>query len=147
MDIFLARKKRSIHPAHDNVTTHTSDVVVIGAGINGASCAWHLAARGLSVTVLERDAGPAMGSTGKSAAGVRVQFTTAPNIRLSMYSLPIYRTFEERFGRDIGYRDIGYLLLVPEARWAAHLESVRLQHELGAPMKRDVQKTLKVHGS
>ena len=75
-----------------------------------------------------------MGSTGKSAAGVRVQFTTEPNIRLSLYSLPIFRTFEERFGRDIGYRDIGYLLLVPEERWETHLASVRLQHELGAPV-------------
>ena len=76
-----------------------------------------------------------MGSTGKSAAGVRVQFTTAANIRLSLYSLPVFRTFEERYGRDIGYRDIGYLLLVPEARWARHLESVALQHELGAPVE------------
>ena len=115
--------------------THTSDVVVIGAGINGASCAWHLAERGLSVTVLEKGAGPAMGSTGKSAAGVRVQFTTAPNIRLSLHSLPVYRTFAERYGRDIGYRDIGYLLLVPEERWDAHLGSVKLQHELGAPVE------------
>lgn len=113
----------------------TSDVVVIGAGINGASCAWHLAERGLGVTVLDQAAGPAMGSTGKSAAGVRVQFTTAANIRLSLYSLPVYRTFRERFGRDIGYRDIGYLLLVPEERWPAHMESVRLQHDLGAPVE------------
>ena len=73
------------------------------------------------MTVIEKDAGAAMGSTGKSAAGVRVQFTTAPNILLSLYSLPIYRSFEERYGRDIGYRDIGYLLLVPEARWDSHL--------------------------
>ncbi len=117
------------------MSTHSSDVVVIGSGINGASSAWHLAERGLTVTVLEQDAGAAMGSTGKSAAGVRVQFTTAPNILLSLYSLPIYRSFEERYGRDIGYRDIGYLLLVPEARWDTHLESVRLQHELGAPVE------------
>ena len=117
------------------MSTRTSDVVVIGSGINGACIAWNLALRGLSVTVLEREAAPAMGSTGRSAAGVRVQFTTAPNIRLSLYSLPVYRGFAERYGHHIGYRDIGYLLLVPHARWTDHLASVALQRELGAPVE------------
>ncbi|MDZ7779630.1 MAG: FAD-binding oxidoreductase [Gemmatimonadota bacterium] len=116
------------------MSTDTVDVVVVGAGIVGASCAWHLASRGLRVVALETEAAPAMGSTGKSAAGVRVQFTTAPNIRLSMHSLPFYRSFETRFGMDIGYRPIGYLLLAPEERWDQHLESVELQRSLGAPV-------------
>ena len=101
----------------------------------GASAAWHLASRGVSVVVVEQDVAPAMGSTGKSAAGVRVQFTTAANIELSMYSLPVYREFQERHGHDVGYRDIGYLLLVPEEKWEGHLESVELQRSLGAPVE------------
>lgn len=100
----------------------------------GASAAWHLARRDLSVVVLEKESAPAMGSTGKSAAGVRVQFTTAANIGLSMYSLPMYREFDERFGHDIGYMDIGYLLLVPHDRWGTHLEAVELQRSMGAPV-------------
>ena len=112
----------------------TTDVIVIGAGIVGASCAYELASRGLSVVVLERENAPALGSTGRSAAGVRVQFTTRPNIELSMYSLPVYRDFRERHGFEIGYRDIGYLLLVPPGRWDDHLASVALQRRLGAPV-------------
>ncbi|MDX6217252.1 MAG: dependent oxidoreductase, partial [Frankiales bacterium] len=39
------------------------DVVVMGAGIIGASCAFHLAERGLRVVVLEATQAPAQGST------------------------------------------------------------------------------------
>lgn len=115
--------------------TGTADAVVLGAGIVGASCAFQMAARGLRVVVLEREAAPALGSTGRSAAGVRVQFTTPANIALSMHSLPVYREFQERHGHDIGYRNIGYLLLSPRDRWDQHLESVALQRSMGAPVE------------
>ena len=59
-----------------------ADVLIIGAGIMGASCAFRLGERGLKVVVLEAQMAPAMGSTGRSAAGVRVQYTEEVNARL-----------------------------------------------------------------
>ncbi|QTD46474.1 NAD(P)/FAD-dependent oxidoreductase [Ottowia testudinis] len=44
------------------------DVLIIGAGIAGASLAWRLARAGRSVRLLEREAQPGMHSTGRSAA-------------------------------------------------------------------------------
>lgn len=117
------------------MATGTADAVVLGAGIVGASCACQLASRGASVVVLEREAAPALGSTGRSAAGVRVQFTTPANIALSMHSLPVYREFQTRHGLDVGYRDIGYLLLTPRDHWDEHLKSVALQRSMGAPVE------------
>ena len=112
----------------------TADVLIIGAGIIGASCAFRLSERGAKVVVLEAQHAPAMGSTGYSVAGVRVQYTEEVNIRLSWESIQEYRHFPELYGDDAGYRPIGYLLLVPPERWPAHLESVALQQRLGAPV-------------
>ena len=44
------------------------DVLIIGAGMAGASLAWRLARDGLGVAVVEREAQPGMHSTGRSAA-------------------------------------------------------------------------------
>ncbi|MEY3020502.1 MAG: hypothetical protein RLZZ272_1486 [Actinomycetota bacterium] len=110
------------------------DVAVIGAGIMGAACAHELVEAGLRVVVLERAEAPATGSTGHSAAGVRVQFVEPTNVALSLASIGVYADFERRFGVDSGYRPVGYLLLVGVDAWASHLEGVRIQRELGAPV-------------
>jgi sarcosine oxidase, subunit beta len=112
-----------------------TDVVVVGAGIIGASCAYQLSEAGLRVVVLERQEAAAMGSTGLSAAGVRVQFVEPVNVALSFASILEYRGFGERFGVDAGYRPVGYLLLVPEARWDDHLRGVEVQRAAGAPVE------------
>ncbi len=111
-----------------------TDALIIGAGIMGASCASFLSEQGVSVTVLEAQAAPAMGSTGRSAAGVRVQYTEEVNIRLSWESIQEYQYFEELYGEDAGYRPIGYLFLVPPERWGEHLASASLQEHLGVPV-------------
>jgi len=61
----------------------TAQVVIIGAGIMGASIAYHLAARGCTdVLILEQAETEISGSTARSAAGVRHQFSTEVNVRL-----------------------------------------------------------------
>ncbi len=112
-----------------------ADALIIGAGIMGASCAFRLSERGLKVVILEAQSSPAMGSTGRSVAGVRVQFTEEVNIRLSWESIQEYQHFQDLYGEDAGYCPIGYLLLVPPERLAVHMDSVRLQERIGAPVR------------
>lgn len=111
------------------------DVLVVGAGIIGSACAFRLTERGLSACILEVAAAPATGSTGKSAAGVRVQFSTEANVRLSWESIKEYAAFPELYGVSADYDPVGYLLLVPDAGWSEHLAAVNVQRGLGAPVE------------
>jgi len=88
----------------------TAEVVIVGGGIVGASIAYHLTAAGCrDVLMVERETHQGKGSTGKSMGGVRAQFSTPVNIRMSLYSIPFYASFEERLGYPCDYRPQGYL--------------------------------------
>jgi sarcosine oxidase subunit beta len=115
---------------HDS---HPADVIIIGAGIAGASVAFHLTGLGVSrVTLIERESAQGRGSTGKSMGGVRAQFATAVNIRMSMYSIPFYADFERRTGHECGYKPHGYLFCATQPRHIEYLEANQArQHELG----------------
>lgn len=104
---------------------------VVGGGIVGLASAYSLADRGEDVVVLERN-GLGNGSTGRSAGGIRKQFTTRINVELSKLSDEVWSTFEERFGVDIAHRRVGYLFLARTEETAAQFErNVAMQHELG----------------
>ena len=118
----------------------TADVLIIGGGIVGASIAWHLADAGCTnVIVLEREAHQGKGSTGKSMGGVRAQFASEPNIRMSMYSIPFYASFEERFGEPSGYRPQGYLFLATDQAKLGYLRTnMALQKQCGLNQVREL---------
>jgi sarcosine oxidase subunit beta len=102
---------------------NSADVIIIGGGIVGSSIAWHLAEAGCrDVLVLERETQQGKGSTGKSMGGVRAQFATPINIRMSLYSIPFFAGFDEIMGHPSGYRPQGYLFV---ATAPAHLEHLR----------------------
>lgn len=111
----------------------TADVVVIGAGIIGASCAYELARRGKSVIVIDAKESSAMGSSGRSFASVRAQWADRLNIALSWNSIQRWRDFETEHNTSIGYDPTGYLLLVPGPAWNAQLDAIELQHAYGVP--------------
>jgi sarcosine oxidase subunit beta len=104
----------------------TAEVAIIGGGIVGSSIAYHLTAAGCKdVLVLERETAQGKGSTGKSMGGVRAQFATPVNIKMSLYSIPFYASFEERMGHPSGYRPQGYLFCATNE---SHLAYLRANH-------------------
>ena len=111
----------------------SADVVVIGGGVMGASCAYHLLRAGAGrVVLLEADDAFGAGATGRCAGGVRYQFATEVNIRLSLASLPLFEAFREETGQDCDYRKCGYLFVLTQAEdVSAFRRNLDLQHRLG----------------
>jgi sarcosine oxidase, subunit beta len=113
----------------------SAQVVVIGGGVMGASTAYHLALKGCrDVLLLERQPYLGQGATGKCAGGIRYQFSTEINVRLSLLSLPMLGRFEDETGQAIDLRWPGYLFLLTEEPDVARFRNnVALQHRLGVP--------------
>ncbi|MDN5769309.1 MAG: FAD-binding oxidoreductase [Microlunatus sp.] len=111
-------------------------VVVVGGGIMGVSIAFHLAEAGVAeVLVLERNT-LGSGSSAKPLGGVRATFSDTRNIVLGQRSLVAFEQFEQRFGTDIGLRQVGYLFLCRTGDQVAAVEqSVRQQNDLGCPSR------------
>ncbi len=99
----------------------------------GASTAYHLAAKGCDdVLLLERERFFGTQATGKCAGGIRYQFGTEINVRLSKLSLPMLQRFEERLGQPIDLNLCGYLFLLTRREdLEVFRQNVEMQRALG----------------
>ncbi len=103
------------------------EAVVVGAGVVGASVAFHLAERGVETLVLDRE-GPAAGSTGRSGALIRCHYPTALEADLARESLTGYfERWHERVGGGCGFTRTGFAYLAGEDRVEALRHNVNLQ--------------------
>ena len=107
------------------------DVVVVGGGVMGLMTAVHLRLLGAgSVVLLERRYLGA-GESGKSGAILRQHYSHVQTIRMARASLHEFATFQERTGRDIGFRRLGMLFVLPETERPILEANVQLQRQEG----------------
>jgi sarcosine oxidase subunit beta len=107
-------------------------IVVAGAGVVGASIAYHLAVRGAANVVLAETETIAAGATGKALGGVRQQFSSAAEVRLARESAGFFRSL----GREL-FEPVGYLFLATTEAGLEELERRReVQSALGVPVER-----------
>ncbi|MGE0283172.1 MAG: NAD(P)/FAD-dependent oxidoreductase [Rhizobiaceae bacterium] len=94
------------------------DIVIIGGAIIGSSVAYYLREEGFSgsIALIERDPSFATSATTLSMASIRQQFSIPENIRLSQFTLGLFRRLKDEFGpdADIGFREGGYLILASD---------------------------------
>lgn len=86
----------------------TSDVIVIGGGLQGCSTALHLARAGVKVTVLEKDH-VARHASGVNAGGVRRLGRNFPEVPLSVASLQLWQRIEELVDDSCGFESTGQI--------------------------------------
>jgi sarcosine oxidase subunit beta len=108
----------------------TADVIIIGAGIHGASLAFHLAERGLRPIVLEK-ATVASGATGRSSGMVRMHYDVEADARLAWRSLAYFADWEERVGGDSGFTNVGFLQMVDPHDLPSLEANVAMQQRIG----------------
>jgi FAD-dependent oxidoreductase domain-containing protein 1 len=116
------------------------DVVIIGGAAVGSSVAYHLAVDpsfGGRVLVLEKDPTYQLSASALSAASIRQQFSSAVNIRISLYGIEFLRSIGDRLAvegdrPEVGLVEGGYLFLASGAGRDILAENHRLQTALGA---------------
>jgi sarcosine oxidase subunit beta len=106
--------------------------VCIGGGITGVLTARELCLAGFEVTVLEGKHIGA-GSSSRTAAGIRQQFSTPGTVRGMRYAVDFYEAFRAEI--EEGTSPIvqnGYLFLhATQESWVVARQTVRMQHECG----------------
>ena len=110
--------------------SEVADVVVVGAGVNGLSLAFHLARqRAGRIVVLERSQVGA-GATGRSGGIVRTHYADEAEIRLAREALRWFERWDERVGGDCGFEPVGLIVIVPPDRHGQLERSVACQRSL-----------------
>ena len=123
--------------------TNCPDVVVAGGGIIGCATAYFLAVSDDfdgSVVVVERDPTYQSGAATRSLGGIRQQFTTPENIRMSMFGAEFARTAARTLAVDdvpcdVSFREQGYLLMAAPADVAQLRQNWEVQRGLQAAVE------------
>ncbi|MEW2576826.1 NAD(P)/FAD-dependent oxidoreductase [Streptomyces syringium] len=102
-------------------TRNSSDVIVVGAGVVGAACAYYAARSGLSVTVIDR--GPVAGGTTGAGEGNLLVSDKAPGpeLDLALLSARLWRELAEELPARIEFEAKGGLVVASDDSGTAAL--------------------------
>ncbi len=103
----------------------TAQVAIVGAGIAGASVAWHLAREGVEgIVLLEREEAPGLRASGRNAALVRQSVEDEVNLQLAVESVRFLEDPPGGFEPRPEFRRTGSLLLAGDSMGLERLDRV-----------------------
>jgi sarcosine oxidase, subunit beta len=113
----------------------TVDIVILGAGVMGASLAFWLAKRRAGqILVLDKDyAGN--GGSGRSSALVRMHYSFPPEVQLALVSVDIFRRWPEVVGERGDFRKTGFVRIVHPKESELLRKNVEMQKSLGVDVQ------------
>jgi sarcosine oxidase, subunit beta len=88
------------------------EAIIIGAGVMGASLAFHLTRAGMKNVVVLDKKGLCGGMTAKSGALVRMHYTNEPEARMAFAALPYFQHWEDVVGGECGFTQTGFIMTV-----------------------------------
>ncbi len=117
---------------HSNSLPKTADIVILGAGVMGASIAFHLAKRRAgNIVVLDKDH-VGHGGSGRSSALVRMHYSYPPEVQLALISLFVFQNWKEIVGTPGDFRKTGFVRIVHPNETARLKLNIEMQRKLGA---------------
>ncbi|MGH3056423.1 MAG: NAD(P)/FAD-dependent oxidoreductase, partial [Gaiellaceae bacterium] len=123
----------------------SADIVILGAGVMGASIAFHLAKRKAgSVVVIDKDH-VGRGGSGRSSALVRMHYSYPPEVQLALISLRMFENWQEVVGEPGDFRKTGFVRIVHPNETERLKLNVAMQQRQGANVRlitRDDLRTL-----
>jgi sarcosine oxidase, subunit beta len=120
---------------HSNSLPATADIVILGAGVMGASIAFHLAQRKAGkIVVIDKDH-VGRGGSGRSSALIRMHYSFPPEVQLALISLRMFQNWQEVVGQRGDFRRTGFVRIVHPHETDRLKLNVKMQRELGAQVE------------
>jgi sarcosine oxidase subunit beta len=110
--------------------SNTADVIIIGAGVHGASLAFHLAGRGVKPLLLEKNFIGA-GATGRSSGLVRMHYDVRQDSELAWVSFDYFRNWAEMIGGESGFTRTGFIQIVARENEGALRKNTAMHQAIG----------------
>jgi sarcosine oxidase subunit beta len=120
---------------NSNSRLNTADIVILGAGVMGASIAFHLARRKAGkIVVIEKDR-VGRGASGRSSALIRMHYSFPPEVRLAVISLHMFQNWREIVGQPGDFHKTGFVRIVHPHETQRLKRNVEMQRSLGAQVE------------
>ena len=121
--------------SRNDARTTTADIVILGAGVMGASIAFHLAQRRAGKVVVIDKGHVAQGGSGRSSALVRMHYSYPPEVQLALVSLRMFENWRDIVGQEGDFRKTGFVRIVHPGETERLKQNVEMQRRLGVNVK------------